>query len=101
MRKLKLELEALQVDTFSTGADGGGDGTVEAFRQRTVTGYPLSCWQSCWPEDTCPGCTGTCAANSCAQSCGGTCDATCPDTCPCGGGGTGVECGPENTNATG
>jgi hypothetical protein len=97
MRKLRLDVEALEVDTFATGADGLGGGTVQAFRQHTVTGYPLSCWQSCWPEDTCPGCTGTCAANSCAVSCGG----TCPDSCGCGGGGTGVECGPDNTDAGG
>ena len=88
MRKLKLEVEDLRVDTFSTGADGGGEGTVEAFRVRTVTGYPLSCWQSCWPDDTCPGCTQSCPNVTCVDTCGG-----------CGGGGTGVECGPENTNA--
>ncbi|HEX8905064.1 MAG TPA: hypothetical protein VF771_09505 [Longimicrobiaceae bacterium] len=96
MRKLKLDLDKLQVDTFETAEEGRGAGTVEAFRVRAVTGYPLSCWQSCWPDDTCPGCTEGCATN--------TCDATCPATCPyscdtdCGGGGT-TDTGPDNTVA--
>lgn len=83
MRKLKLDVEALEIDSFSPGADGGGGGTVEAHRQHTVTGYPLSCWQSCWPEDTCPGCTEGCTAHN------------------CGGGGTGEECQPTNTDPGG
>ena len=50
MRKLRLDVEDLRVDTFATGVEGDGGGTVKAYRQHTVTGYPLSCWQSCWPE---------------------------------------------------
>jgi hypothetical protein len=90
MHKLRLDLEELQVDTFSTGADGADKGTVEAFRVRTVTDYPLSCWQSCWPDDTCPGCTQSCPDITCADGCGGT-----------GGGGTRTTTGPLNTDPGG
>ena len=96
MRKLKLDLDNLQVDTFDTAEGGHGAGTVEAHRQRAVTGYPLSCWQSCWPNDTCPGCTQGCETNTCADTCPNTCPYSC-DTM-CGGGGT-TDTGPDNTNA--
>ncbi|HEX5725964.1 MAG TPA: hypothetical protein VFX98_10900, partial [Longimicrobiaceae bacterium] len=62
MRKLRLELDELRVESFDAGPEGpDGRGTVEAFRVRAVTWG--SCWQSCDPEDTCPGCTQTCAVN--------------------------------------
>ncbi|HEX8690809.1 MAG TPA: hypothetical protein VF746_00060 [Longimicrobium sp.] len=82
MRKLRLDLEQLHVETFDTGPeDPDGRGTVEAYKVRAVT-YG-TCWQSCSPEDTCP--------DNCSQSCPGvTCAETCPYSCDttCGSGGT-------------
>lgn len=91
MRKIKLEVDRLQVETFEVGPVGtAGRGTVEAHRVRAVT-YG-TCWQSCSPEDTCPeGCTNTCQVN---WSCGG--DESCDGNCTSGGGTTTT--GPDNTN---
>jgi hypothetical protein len=62
MRKLKLELDTLVVEAFSTG-DAAGAGTVRAFEGAGQSeGGPatcqLTCLQSCFPRDctgdTCP-----------------------------------------------
>jgi hypothetical protein len=80
MRKLKLDLEDLAVESFAT--------TPEAHRVGgTVFGQQCTCYTQC----TCPGCPtcdascngsciNTCAA-SCNGTCGGTCDASCNGTC--------------------
>jgi hypothetical protein len=68
MRKLKLDLEELSVESFST--------TPEPHREGgTVFGQQCTCYTQC----TCPGCP-TCDA-SCNGTCGGTCDASCNGTC--------------------
>ena len=68
--KLKLKLEDLQVDTFST---------TEAQKQKgTVFGEQCTCWTQCG-QNTCPGCP-TCDA-SCNGTCGATCEASCNGTC--------------------
>jgi hypothetical protein len=73
MNKLKLKLEDLQIDSFST--------TTVKKEKGTVYGEQCTCPTAC----TCPGCP-TCDA-SCNGTCGGTCDAscngTCGDTCDC------------------
>jgi hypothetical protein len=75
MKKLKLQLEDLLVDTFDT--------TPVQRAKGTVFGEQCTCYTQC----TCPGCptcaascNGTCAA-SCNGSCAATCDASCGGTC--------------------
>jgi hypothetical protein len=74
MNKLKLQLEDLVIDSFST--------TPVKRAKGTVYGEQCTCPTAC----TCPGCP-TCDA-SCNGTCGGTCDAscngTCGDSCDCG-----------------
>jgi hypothetical protein len=79
MVKLKLKLEDLQIDSFST--------TTPEKNKGTVFGEQCTCWTQCG-QNTCPGCptcdascNGTCGAscNTCGASCGGTCDNTCVD----------------------
>ena len=76
MRKLRLQLEDLQVDTFQTTAPEKPKGTV--------FGEQCTCYTQC----TCPGCP-TCAGyGTCDASCNGTCYASCNGTCggaSCGG----------------
>lgn len=100
MRKLALELDALRVESFDTGA-GDGRGTVRgnflgaagagAIRESdpwTCAGDPESCGGSCDPS-----CNGSCdgAAScygTCNRSCNGTCQGGSCDTClfvTCGG----------------
>jgi hypothetical protein len=76
MNKLKLRLEDLQIDSFST--------TQVRKEKGTVYGELCTCYTQC----TCPGCP-TCYAScngTCDASCNGTCDASCDGTC----GGTGA-----------
>jgi hypothetical protein len=68
MKKLKLDLEDLSVESFATTPDSRGEGG-------TVFGQQCTCYTQC----TCPGCP-TCDA-SCNGTCGGTCDASCNGTC--------------------
>jgi len=80
MRKLRLTLEDLQIDSFST--------TPVRRAKGTVYGEQCTCPTAC----TCPGCP-TCDATcggTCAASCNGTCDASCDGGCgtydvSCGG----------------
>jgi hypothetical protein len=62
MKKLKLDLDTMRVESFSTGASGG-KGTV-----RANSGVSSDC--SVYPPHTCQG-------NTCWDSCGGSCDALC------------------------
>jgi hypothetical protein len=92
MRKLKLDLDQLTVESFDTNApDGPRRGTVRAFMPPTpfIT-CPLTCADTC---DTCDySCGGTCDATcnctgyTCCASCGGTCNGpsdcgTCQTNC--------------------
>ena len=88
MRKLSLNLDDLQVDTFDTSVRPKGKGTV--------FGEQCTCWTRCG-QNTCPGCPtcdNTCnGANTCANSCAYTCaytcdDASCNGTCDCPSGNT-------------
>lgn len=69
MKRLRLEFDALQVESFTTAAEAAPTGTVEAFG--TVRG------DTCGPENTCG-----------PQTCG---EVYCEigTQAPCGGGGTG------------
>jgi hypothetical protein len=75
MKKLRLQLEELCVDSFDT--------TPVRRENGTVFGEQCTCYTNC----TCPGCptcdascNGSCGA-SCNGTCDGTCDASCGDTC--------------------
>ena len=90
MKKLKLQLEDLEVDGFST--------TPAEPERGTVNGHSHFTWCTCPGGFTCDAtCPNTCAAtcpNTCPQtcddftcayeSCGGTCfQSRCVDTCLC------------------
>lgn len=84
MRKLVLDLDAIQVESFSTHSAGAVRGTVDAQQGRetwSCTVVPqVTCDNTCADTCNCGGGTAiTCA--SCVQTCGATCfDPTC-DTC--------------------
>jgi hypothetical protein len=72
MKKLKLDLEDLAVESFATTPEPRAEGG-------TVFGQQCTCYTQC----TCPGCP-TCDAScngTCGGTCGGTCDASCNGTC--------------------
>ncbi len=80
MRKLKLDLEELAVESFATTPESRGEGGT-VFGQNHCT---------CYTQCTCPGCptcdascNGTCGGTcaTCAASCNGTCGATCAASC--------------------
>jgi len=75
MRKIRLELDALRVETFDTGAGTWNRGTVHG---RNDT-FEIGCGELPPPEDSvnvCPTGAATCSQFTCAYTCG------------CGGGGT-------------
>ncbi|HEU4883758.1 MAG TPA: hypothetical protein VFT45_15980 [Longimicrobium sp.] len=56
MKKLKLELDALKVETFSTGSDIDGKGTVEGFyAQQPEPTTSLNDQITCGNVNTCNG----------------------------------------------
>jgi hypothetical protein len=63
MKKLKLDLDTVRVDSFDTGDANGRGGTV-----RANSGASSDC--SLHPPQTCLG-------NTCWDSCGGSCDSLC------------------------
>lgn len=77
MRKIRLELDALQVDTFDTGAGTWSRGTVQG-RHHT---FEYGCGEPP-PDDSLDVCPVPTAAATCNQF---TCAYTCGDTCNCGG----------------
>jgi hypothetical protein len=87
MRKLKLDLEDLAVESFATTSESRGEGGT-VFGQNHCTCYTQCTCPGCPTCDaTCNGsCVNTCAA-SCNGTCGGTCGASCNGTCDgnCGG----------------
>jgi len=75
MKKLRLQIEDLLIDSFTT--------TPPEKPKGTVFGEQCTCYTNC----TCPGCptcdascNGTCDA-SCNGSCAATCDASCYGSC--------------------
>ena len=78
MRKLKLDLDCLVVESFDTRPARAEGGTV--FGQATFgESCEGTCYTDCW-GGTCPNCDQSSIA-LCTQACGsgreGTCDATC------------------------
>jgi hypothetical protein len=79
MRKLKLDLDQLTVDSFDTNpSDDTQRGTVQGFSHfcHTLLDTCDTCDPSC---ASCVSCYGTCY-NTCGPSCYGTC-ATCQTNC--------------------
>jgi hypothetical protein len=90
MKKLKLDLDNLRVDSFdlTPAKDSGGRGTVVAQYDTCDT---CTCYSAC---GTCPTCCGTCYYTDCGTcpqdwSCCATCNScdscndTCGDSCGC------------------
>lgn len=75
MRKIKLSLDGLAVESFATVAvSDARRGTVQAFVTR-----PRDTCTFEWNPTYAPTCANSC--ESCAGSCAATCDATCAYTC--------------------
>jgi hypothetical protein len=92
MRKLRLSLEDISVDSFPTHALGRRPGTVAGHGNSDTTCFEIICGCPTGSGHTCDGqqtCVGSCDScpDSCGcpptggASCGYTCDPTCPDTC--------------------
>jgi hypothetical protein len=85
MRKLKLDLDHLTVDSFDINpSDGTRRGTVQGFSHVCgPTRIDLTCLDTCGTCDpscaTCVSCYNTCD-NTCGPSCYGTCQ-TCQTNC--------------------
>jgi len=81
MRKLKLNVEDLRVEQFSTHEAPKERGTVEARCGTT----PGPCWTYCDPYGQNASCWYTCNPNeyTCCYTCEGTCQQTCERTCDC------------------
>lgn len=69
MRKLKLDLDSLVVQTFETAEEGGSRGTVKAHDSLATTGGPWHC--PAWCEETYVSCDG--GVDSCWNGGGGLC----------------------------
>ncbi|HEY0020626.1 MAG TPA: hypothetical protein VGC13_30280 [Longimicrobium sp.] len=81
MRKLRLDVEAVQVESFTTQAAAAGRGTVEAQQGRETFGCPAPTQDTCVGTCGCGGGTLDVTCASCDITCGATCwDPTC-DTC--------------------
>lgn len=74
MRKLKLSLDTLQVESFHAAADEPARGTVAAHNPTVYADE--SCFESC--NGGCSNsCGGGCGTNTAWQSCYGSCNNTC------------------------
>lgn len=75
MKKIRLDLDRLSVESFSTAHEGGEEkGTV-----RGLQSYPIACFP---PSDSVDPAIDSCAYATCA---GNTCWESCNGTCNCGG----------------
>jgi hypothetical protein len=79
MRKLRLELDALIVETFAPAGGAGARGTVH--------GHVSLYWEDCLPSETCEGAGWPCGPSE--QSCNGTCYENTCQPGGCGGGSAG------------
>lgn len=114
MKKLRLELDELAVESFAANERDGSRGTVAG---REFTQYADecvtpngTCERGCWDgtvayscaatcQGSCASCQGTCGA-SCAGTCAGTCGASCFGTCAGCTGVTDCGCGTGQTYDT-
>ncbi len=87
MKKIKLSLEDLEVESFTTTPEDPGKkrGTVVGFAT-AFTCNTNGCHPECTGDPTVPyTCPYTCDDMSCNPTCGVSCGGSCPDTCepPC------------------
>lgn len=91
MKKLRMELDELKVESFETQRAAGtgtvigagvliGDAVAQTYPNCSAIDACPSAWQ-CTPNGTCydPSCA---QADTCAQTCAATCFKTCANTCP-------------------
>ncbi len=86
MRKLKLDVDTLKVETFRTTRADGGTGTVRALYTLAAQGCTTdddSCrgtcgGNTCWDTDSCVGCNSYYCTDTVGFSEIDTCAATCP-----------------------
>ncbi|HYH82143.1 MAG TPA: hypothetical protein VEX86_20210 [Longimicrobium sp.] len=72
MNKLKLTIDALEVESFSVAAERAAGGTVRGLEYSSAG--PMQCGDACFSESPC---------YSREPSCEDTCMATCEYTCFC------------------
>ena len=86
MKKLKLEIDALEVESFELARDAAQFGTVKG---REYSSGPIGCNDACYTQDA--GC-GPATRDNCYSewncytrepSCEQTCNATCEYSCMC------------------
>jgi hypothetical protein len=89
MKKLKLDLDQLHVESFDTRAQERTRGTVAG---HVPLSYDTNCY-NCDPslDYTCDSCDVSCAG-SCVDTCADTCANTCPATCQYSCNGTCASC---------
>ncbi|HEX5870081.1 MAG TPA: hypothetical protein VFY65_06690 [Longimicrobium sp.] len=87
MKKIRLDLDALDVVSFrTTGADAEARGTVHGHRPPYTEGLECDSIDFCTNLDCgtavseCGGCTGPTGCGTCATNCGSCYDATCGNT---------------------
>lgn len=90
MKKMKLDLEELSVETFDTlpGSSGKAGGTVRAYLNTEEIISCISFCEAC-TGDTCDTCAASCGGtcNTCSTCGGSTCEGTCGEN-TCNGCGT-------------
>lgn len=69
MKKLKLEIESLEVESFELRRDSAPFGTVKG---REYSSGPMGCNNACYSDDPC-----YTHDPSCEQTCNATCDYSC------------------------
>ena len=102
MRKLKLSLDALQVESFHATGPAAPRGTVPGHEWTEYADESCfgTCDTNCTRDASCVGgcgsgavsCNGTCYA-SCNGTCGASCGASCGATCTCPPGTDYTACG--------
>ena len=81
MRKVKLDLDAIQVESFEASGGGGTRGTVRGHLCPCCCCDPCCCTCCDTCQATCPAtCPYTCAGDTCISCPGDTCAWTC-ETC--------------------
>ncbi|HEX6750617.1 MAG TPA: hypothetical protein VF092_25225 [Longimicrobium sp.] len=79
MRKLRMDLEQLHVESFATGGPGGRRGTVNG---HATTVHPTNLGSCGYNTGGCNSCAATCAGGACASE-NQTYDGSCvPNVCP-------------------
>ena len=112
MKKLQLNLDQLQIESFDTSPEVGSANEGTAYALRGESFKPEFCTLFCTGSPRCVSCdgftcaetcSGTCSGSTCEGTCGSTCDGTCNEaTCGSTCGGTcGLTCGCQSFRPTG